>query len=80
MDVLLIYNLVMLEAVVDLKSYLKGRIDSENFQGVALKTESGSEVHWWNYGETELNKFALDFDIKQSVSFSCLNGDLKILD
>jgi hypothetical protein len=65
---------------VDLKSLLKGHIDSENFQGVALRIGSGSEVHWWNYGETELKKFCLDVEIKKSVSFSCINGNLRILD
>jgi hypothetical protein len=65
---------------MDLKTYLKGQINSENYQGVALRTAKGYEVDGWHFGETELNKFELDLEIEQSMTFSCINGNFRILD
>jgi len=63
-----------------LKELLENRIKAENFQGIALRAGNQSEVHWWNPGDTVINKLILDLQIDKPVSFNCVNGNLRILD
>lgn len=63
-----------------LRDLLMDRISSSNFQGIAIKIGEQSEVHWWNYGDSELNKIILDLKLEKSLSFHCVMGDFKILD
>ena len=65
---------------MDIKTVINEHINSENFQGIMLTSGEQVEVHWWNSGDSNLNRFFVDFKIPKSVSFSCVDGKLRILD
>lgn len=65
---------------MELKELLVDKIKSADFQGIAIKIGEQSEVHWWNYGESKLNKLVLEIKLEKSISFHCISGHFKMFD
>ena len=65
---------------MDIKAVINEHIHSKNFQGIMLTSGEQVEVHWWNSGSSNLHRFFVNLKIPKSVSFSCVDGNLSIMD
>ena len=63
-----------------LKELIHRKIGKTNYQGIVIRVDDKSEVHWWMTGESEVFSISLEIKISGPFSFNCTDGHLKIFD
>ena len=63
-----------------LKHLIESSIPTKNFRGIAIGYGNRSIIHWWDPKEEIINELCLDFEIKATISFQCIEGQFEFLE